>query len=308
MNDNNAVQELVTEIESKLSGYRQEFIGLTWREKVLLLVDITKSVKILGINSNYSAAGVASRERIRLYLVEHVGIIISASELEVVSGISEYGRRIRELRVQDGYKIITGNSKDVELGINIGRNEYMLLEAEPDMSAARRWHIANRIRREANEGSKGRILKYLKENTGQIITSEELAYVARASEFGRRVRELRTEDGYAIATRFTGRPDLKMSEYVLESEERVAEPHDRKIPFAIQKRVYERSKNACELCGWNHSLWKREDPRILELHHIYEHARGGMNTENNLLVLCSRCHDDIHAGRQKLPKNIINNL
>ena len=147
-------------------------------------------------------------------------------------------------------------------------------------------------------------MAYLKENVGQVVTSEEIAYVAKATEFGRRIRELRTEEGCAIATQFTGRPDLGMGEYILESAERIAEPHDRKIPFDVQKKVYKRDRQCCMCCGWNRKRWSREDPRILELHHKTEHVDGGLNTEENLVTLCSKCHDEIHAGRQGLPDDL----
>lgn len=299
------VDLLIAETEEVLSRYRVSYAGLPWRQKVLLLVELSAAVKKLGVHSNPQAARVSARERIRLYLVEHVRVIIRAAELEVVSGISDYGRRVRELRVQDGYKILTGHSNDPELGVNIGPSEYILLEADPDVTAARRWHIANRIRRETQGGSKGRLLRYLRENVGQVVTSEELAYVARASQFGRRVRELRTEEGYAVATRFTGRPDLGMGEYVLETLDRIAEAHDRRIPFGVQKVVYERAGNACELCGWTREGWTREDPRILELHHLQQHAAGGQNTPENLIALCSRCHDEVHGGRRNIPPQLL---
>jgi len=38
----------------------------------------------------------SARERIRMYLIEYVGIAIAGSELAVVSGISDYPRRVRE--------------------------------------------------------------------------------------------------------------------------------------------------------------------------------------------------------------------
>ena len=181
----------------------------------------------------------------------------------------------------------------------------MLIEKEPDVTAAHRWHVANRIRNEPGVGSRDKLLKYLMEYVGQIVTSEEFAYVAKASEFGRRIRELRTEEGYAISTCLSGRPDLKMGEYILESDERITEPHDRKIPFSVQKAVYERAANACQLCDWSHEKWSKDDPRILELHHIIQHSSGGQNSPENLVVLCSRCHDDIHANRRELPPNIL---
>lgn len=149
------------------------------------------------------------------------------------------------------------------------------------------------------------MLRYLRENVGQVLTSEELAYVARASEFGRRIRELRTEEGYAIATRFTGRPDLGMGEYILEALDRIAQPHDRRVPFAVQRAIYDRAANACEICGWSRERWTRDDPRILELHHLEEHAAGGHNAPENLIVLCSRCHDDVHADRRDIPPELL---
>jgi hypothetical protein len=299
------VDILICEVETRLDKYRSSYAGLTWREKVLLLVDLAGGVKKLGVRSNPIAANVGARERIRLYLRENAGVVVTAQELEVVSGISEYGRRVRELRVQDGYKILTGCSNDPEAGVSLRASEYLLLEIEPDVAAARRWHIANRIRRETRGGSRGRLLRYFLENVGEVVTTEELAYVAKAREYGRRVRELRTQEGYAIATRFTGRPDLKMGEYILESADRIAEPHDRNIPFEVARAVYERDHSTCRLCGWNRDKWTREDPRILELHHISEHAKGGRNIPENLVVLCTRCHDDIHAERRQLPPNIL---
>jgi len=305
MSDHSTVDALITEVEARLAQYQKQYTGLSWREKVVLLVKVTGSVKKLGKLTNPICAKVGAHERIRLYMLDNVGLVIAASELEVVSGISEYGRRIRELRVQDGYKILTAYSNDPETGVELKPREYLLLDTEPDVTAARRWHFANRIRKETEGGSKGRIFRYLLENVGQVVTNEELVYVAKAKEFGRRVRELRTEGGYAIATHFTGRPDLKMGEYVLESADRIAEPHDRKIPFDIQRALYERARNTCQLCGWNRDRWTRADPRILELHHVTEHAEGGRNVPENLVVLCSKCHDDLHSGRIELPAGIV---
>jgi hypothetical protein len=295
--------ELAASIEDKLRVFGADFAGLNLRGKVLRLVEIlatTRKLNIAVVRASGCDAGDA-RERIRLYLIQHVGITLDAKELEVVSGISEYGRRIRELRVQDGYRVLSGKSNDPESGLTLKPTEYVLIRAEPDLLAARRWHIANRIRRDKSGGAKQRILIYLKENVNQVVTSEELAYVARnAKEFGRRTRELRTEEGYYVATRFTGRPDLRSGEYVLESLERIAEPHDRHIPAEIQEEVYARDHNTCRSCDWNREKWSRDDPRFLELHHIQEHANRGANIAANLLVLCNVCHDKVHAGRLNL--------
>ncbi len=90
-------------------------------------------------------------------------------------------------------------------------------------------------------------------------------------------------------------------QYVLEDLERVAEPHDRKIPEKVQKEVYKRDKHACRSCGWTREKWTKANPRILELHHLKQHVDGGHNVPKNLIVICSRCHDEVHAGRLELP-------
>lgn len=297
--------ELASTIEEKLKQFGADYAGLNLREKVLRLVEIlyaTKKLNIAVVRASGCDANDA-RERIRLYMVQHVGVVLDAKELEVVSGIAEYGRRIRELRVQDGYKILSGSSNDPDSGLELKPTQYVLIQSAPDKMAANRWFMANRIRRDKSVGAKERILRYLKANVNQIVTSEELSYVSgTAKEFGRRTRELRTEEGYLVATRFTGRPDLNSGEYVLESVDRIAEPHDRHIPKEVQEEVYARDKNTCRSCGWNREKWTREDPRFLELHHIDHHADRGSNETKNLLVLCNVCHDKVHANRLDLAK------
>src|SRR5690606_15138753 len=104
---------------------------------------------------------------------------------------------------------------------------------EPDTDAARRWHVANRIRK-LNVGVRERVLAYLRENVGHPVFGEELAYVAKqAGDWPRRTRELRTEFGWPVATKTSGRPDLSIGVYVLE-EDRQAPEHDRHIPDAVR--------------------------------------------------------------------------
>jgi len=294
-----SVSSLVEHIESQLRRVESGFAGLDLREKVRHLVEMQRRFSDLGVSILHGAGirAAGARERIRLYLILYEGIVIDGEELQVVSGIAEFARRIRELRKEHGYQIATGASPDPESGIDLSPDQYLLVSATPDGDAARRWHVANRVRR-MRAGSQQRLLCFFRENVERVVTTDELAYVAKdAKQYARRVRELRTEQGYMIATRFTGRPDLRMGQYVLESLDRVAAPHDRQVPEPIQRAVYARDDNTCVCCGWTRDTWTRSDPRILELHHIDEHAGGGPNTEANLVVLCSRCHDDVHAAR-----------
>ena len=298
------VEQIVGDIEAKLSAFQSDFTGLSLREKVLRLVGLVQGTRKLSV-AVLKTEGIdarAGRERIRIYMVRHVGVVLDAIELEIVSGISDYGRRIRELRVQDGYKILSGASNDPDSGLLLKPTQYLLIHEEPDLTAAHRWHIANRIRNQSGMGSKDRILQYLQANAGKVVTTEELIYVGRASESPRRARELRTEEGYAIATRFTGRPDLRQGEYVMENVDRVAEPHDRHIPAKVGEEVFARDHNTCRVCLWNHESWTWQDPRFLELHHFEHHSHGGQNVSANLLVLCNVCHDKVHAGRVTPPE------
>jgi hypothetical protein len=296
-----SIEQIIADLDSKLAAFNVQYSHLPLRKKVLLLVEILQVTRKLNIGTlkDFGIDSSNAKERIRLYLIQFVGVPLDAIELEVVGSISNYGRRIRELRVQEGYQIISGPKEDQDSGISLRRNQYVLVRPEPDHTAARRWQIANGIRREPGGGD-ARMLKYLRENVGQIVSTEELAYVAKIKDYARRVRELRTEAGFAISTCFTGRPDLKPGEYVLSSKERIAEPHDRHINIEVQREVFARDQNRCKNCNWSHAQWTNEDPRFLELHHRQHHSNRGANTADNLLVLCNRCHDEVHAKRLNL--------
>lgn len=176
-------------------------------------------------------------------------------------------------------------------------NDYILLNPVQDVEAKERWHVANEIRK-LPVGGKDKILKYLRANVGKPVTGEELSYIAQSSEWARRTRELRTEDGWPISTKMSGNPDLAMGEYMLEME-RQAPAHDRRIPEVVRRQVLRRDGYSCQTCGWSHALWNTSDPRFLEIHHIVQHAKGGSNTLDNLITLCNICHDELH----KLDKN-----
>ncbi len=291
--------ELIAWLDEHLVGFRVERSGLTLRERVLRLVELRSKVQELGIAA-VAEGGIcerAAQSRMRQYLIAHYGIPIGHAELAVVAGISAFARRIRQLRTEEGYRIVTGKVTDPFAGIEMRRDEYMLIAPEPDLDAARRWHVANRIRRMPGSGP-SRMLAFLRENVGRAVTTDELGYVAKeGSAFTRRVRELRTQGGYAIATRFTGRPDLPSGVYVLESLEPVVPPHDRAIPAPTLRAVWDRDGSRCTRCGWEPALATRADPRFLEVHHLTPHEEGGPNELENLAVLCNRCHDVVHADR-----------
>jgi hypothetical protein len=227
----------------------------------------------------------------------------------VVSGIQEWARRLRELRRQYGWVIASGvtlneMAAEDEIALadmaadSLRPEEYILLEEEQDREAALRWRIANDIRKKKISVQK-KIEEFLRANVGRAVTGEELRYVANdKTEWARRVRELRTEQGWPIVTRNTGRPDLLIGAYLLE-QDRQSPKHDRKIPDPIRRAVLVRDGYKCQECGWTHEQWNPSDPRHLELHHKLGHVRGGDNTADNLVTLCTVCHDSVHRRRQK---------
>ena len=97
-------------------------------------------------------------------------------------------------------------------------SQYVLVREEQDREAAFRWHMLNGMRR--GRGSvQSKILEYLRANVGQEVSGEELKYLAKdKSSWPRRVRELRTEQGWPIKTKSSGRPDLRIGAYVLEAD------------------------------------------------------------------------------------------
>jgi hypothetical protein len=175
-------------------------------------------------------------------------------------------------------------------------DDYILLDERKDRDAAHRWHLANSIRKRKDLSIRDKIITFLRENVGRPVTSEELRYVANnKSEWGRRVRELRTELGWPIATQTTGRPDLSVGFYVLLAD-RQSHVHDRHIPDPLRRKVLRRDSYKCRNCGWSHEDWNASDPRHLELHHVRPHVEGGENIEENLITLCHVCHDQVHRS------------
>ena len=134
----------------------------------------------------------------------------------------------------------------------------------------------------------------MRANVSLGVTNEELRYVAgNKTEWARRVRELRTEYGWPITTKSTGRPDLSVGVYVLEADRQSPE-HDRYIPDDVRREVLRQDGYKCKNCRWSHDEWNPSDPRHLELHHKMHHAKGGENTKENLQTLCNVCHDKVH--------------
>lgn len=277
------------------------------RSQVKELIPVHRLLRDLGSSLVPNDAR-AARTRILKYMTQYPLRPLAGEELMIVAGISEWARRVRELRVEHGWRIITGLSAsemieagefDIgELGVeNLAPDEYILLSTEPDDAAASRWKLANTIRKNKSLSVQNKILAFLRANVGHPVSGEELRHVANdKTEWARRVRELRTEQGWPVVTKQTGMPELPVGVYVLELD-RQAPVHDRVIPDVVRGKVLRRDGFECQECGWHIDEYNRADPRILELHHKTHHAAGGDNTEDNLITLCNICHDEVHAKK-----------
>lgn len=283
------------------------------RSQVLALIPVYQKLQDLGVGLMQSP-GSSARDRIIQYLCRYHHTLIDGNELMVVAGIGEWARRVRELRVEYGWSIYSGVTvKELAqdsipemrglreaLGIDplqILPNQYVLMRQEADREAAYRWNQNNLIRKKKGS-AKDKILELLRLNVGHAVTSEELRYVSgEKSEWARRIRELRTEDGWPIVGKMQGREDLPNGSYLLEADKQ-SEPHDRRISDETRISVLTRDNFSCTVCHWKRTNINREDPRKrLELHHIINHKDKGVNTIDNLTTLCNVHHDEVHAGR-----------
>jgi hypothetical protein len=305
-------EELRSELVALLTNFADELRKEDLRDKVVALIPAFHMLRDLGSSLMPVSDGRSARDRILAYLLKYPHQIIDGDELAVISGISEWARRVRELRVEFGWWIYSGytfadiaadaaNAGDqAELAgveaIHIRPDQYILMRTEEDRDAAYRWNVLNEIRGKKVSVT-DKLLEYFRRNVGKQITGEELKYLAGdAKEWARRIRELRTEAGWPIVTKNSGREDLAVGVYVLE-EDRQAEEHDRHIPDDVRVAVLKRDNFSCtwENCGWNRTMLSPEDPRkFLELHHITHHKNKGANTVENLRTLCNVHHDQLH--------------
>lgn len=310
--------EAVDRIKALLDNFLTKLEDEDLRDQVRSLTPVFQSLRGLGKGLIPPELASSARDRILVYFQRYALQVIEGDELLVVAGIGEWARRLRELRVQFGWSICSGVTfKDMAddepelaqgladvLGADprtLKPDQYVLVSTDQDRDAAHRWNVLNSIRKRRDLGVKSRLLEYMRANVGKPVSIEELRYLADdKSEWARRMRELRTEDGWPIFTRMQGRTDLPVGTYVLD-EDKQAPEHDRRIPDDVRVEVLIRDGFACRVCGWTRDQLRPDDPRkFLELHHVMAHADKGENSVENLLTLCNVHHDQVHAGRLTL--------
>lgn len=59
-------------------------------------------------------------------------------------------------------------------------------------------------------------------------------------------------------------------------------------------KILKRANQGCMLCGWNEAT--------CDIHHIIPKKNGGLDTNDNLIVICPNCHRKVHCNKLEIPK------
>lgn len=142
-------------------------------------------------------------------------------------------------------------------------------------------------------GARAKLRAHFLANIGVVFESDELREIAGGiSEWARRVRELRNEEGFQILTN-NDLSELKPGQYVL----RDAKPQpafERNISKELRAIVLDRNGFTCQMCGATAGEPHPYDlTRKTRLHigHIKDKSMGGTDDASNLRAVCSVCNE-----------------
>ncbi|KQR10435.1 hypothetical protein [Cellulomonas sp. Leaf334] len=233
-----------------------------------------------------AGAGNGARPAILQYLVANLNEWVSGDELAAVSGIGEWARRVRELRVELGYEI----EED--------RGNYRLLEVEPNHARRERWLTVTAVRDEDGEPV-DRVRALFVRLLGEPVTADELNRVAHSKEGARLARGLRELEQWPIEAPGDA-SDLHSGEHRLVSahEAHRLDPSQRMFSEDLRGRVFRRDRFTCWSCGQDRarSHSSPADPFYLVVRHLESSPNelatlsAGRLTDMTLLATsCSRC-------------------
>ncbi len=142
-------------------------------------------------------------------------------------------------------------------------------------------------------GARARLRAHFLANIGRVMDSAELREVSGGiSEWARRVRELRTEEGYLILTH-NDLATLKPGQYLL-NDPKPAPAFERGISKETRAFVLDRNGFTCQQCGAvageTHPYDATRKTR-LQIGHVIDKSQGGSDEPGNLRALCSVCNE-----------------
>jgi HNH endonuclease len=142
-------------------------------------------------------------------------------------------------------------------------------------------------------GARAKLRTHFLNNIGAIQEADDLRSIAgNISEWARRVRELRDEEGYQILTH-NDRSDLKPGQYVLLSAKPVP-AFARAISKETRAYVLDRNGFTCQQCGTvAGEAHPYDNGRKTRLHigHTVDKSMGGSDDASNLRAICSICNE-----------------
>lgn len=141
-------------------------------------------------------------------------------------------------------------------------------------------------------GARDKLRRYFLEHVGEVLDSNTLREIAGISEWARRIRELRNEEGYQILTH-NDRHQLKPGQYILE-DPKPQPAFAREISKETRAFILDRNGFTCQMCGAvageSHPYDSSRKTR-LHIGHIIDKSMGGTDDPSNLRAICSICNE-----------------
>ncbi len=228
-----------------------------------------------------------ARNRILTYLQRHLGEWVTNDEIAAVSGIGEWARRIRELRLEQGYEIEEGGGR------------YRLTAEAPNFIRRDRWRTVTELRN-AGGDAVDRVQELFETFIGEALTLEEIDRVAHGKDGARLARKLREAQLLPVETSADA-PDLGAGEHRLVSAYERDRLHPSQVMFGedLRRQVFGRDRFTCWTCSTCRSGRSADGVFYLVVRHLdaSPEALPGLPVERvhdlgRLATSCNRC-----AGR-----------
>lgn len=230
--------------------------------------------------------GQGAQSRILGYLVAHIGEWVSGEELSAVSGIQEWARRVRELRVEDGYDIEESNGR------------YRLRSRDQDTVRRLRWRTVTKVK-EGEGAPERKVATLLESLQGIPVLVDELDRVAGSKDGARLARRLRAEQHWPIET------DADNSSIAAGQHRLVTASPYHRLPGGqelfsedIRRSLYRRDGYRCWTCGVVADTTETEsaNPFFLIVRHLDVSGTAlkglptnALNDLSRLATSCNRC-------------------
>jgi hypothetical protein len=155
--------------------------------------------------------------------------------------------------------------------------------------------------------AKARLKLFFLENIGIVVSSTQLKGVVETSEWARRVREIKAEEGWPILTN-NDSAALKPGQYLLAGNPPAPSQvtFKRGISAKLRAQVLDRNGFTCQMCGLTPGEIDPATNRKVRLHigHIKDKSLGGKEELSNLRALCSTCNQGAKNVTAEKPSTI----